>query len=439
MTATGALSHRRVLKIAVPIVAANVTVPLLGAVDTAVVGQIGAAAPIGAVGIGAIVLTAVYWLFGFLRMGTTGLTSQALGADDGREVQALLLRVLLTGFVGGVLLILLQVPVFWGAFQLAPASAEVENLARDYLGIRVFSAPAVIAFYGISGWLIAREQTRAVFLLQLWMNGLNIVLDLWFVLGLGWGVEGVAWATFLAEWTGLALGLWTCRAGLTRAAFADTERIFDLVRLRHMLVVNIDILLRTAFLEAAFVSFLFLGSGFSDLTLAANQILMQFLHVTAFALDGFAFAAEVLVGRAMGARARADLRRAAIMTSQWGLGIVLALAAGFALLGTSIVAIMATAVDVRAEAAVFLPWMVLAPLTGAAAWMFDGIFLGATRTRDLRNAMAVSFLVYLAAVLTLLPFFGNHGLWAALNIFFVARGVTLALRYPALEAAATRA
>ena len=259
-----AVTHRRVLKIALPIVLSNATVPILGAVDTGVVGQLGLAAPIGAVGIGSIILTAVYWMFGFLRMGTTGLTSQAHGAGQPGEVAAMLTRALMIGLAGGVAIIALQGPVFWGAFQLSPASEEVETLARGYMQIRVFSAPAIIALYGVTGWLIALERTRAVLAIQLVMNGFNIALDLWFVLGLGWGVEGVAWATFLAEWSGLALGLWLCRDVFRVPAWRDWTRIFDRARLRLLLAVNSDILLRSLLLEAIFLSFLFLGADFGD-------------------------------------------------------------------------------------------------------------------------------------------------------------------------------
>jgi len=192
------VTHARVLKIALPIVISNATVPILGAVDTGVVGQMGLAEPIGAVGIGAVILTGIYWIFGFLRMGTTGLTSQAHGAGETGEVAALLNRALMIGFAGGVALIALQMPIFWAAFRLAPASAEVEGLARDYLAIRVWSAPAMIAIFGLTGWLIAQERTRAVLAIQVLMNGVNIVLDLWFVLGLDWGVTGVARATVIA-------------------------------------------------------------------------------------------------------------------------------------------------------------------------------------------------------------------------------------------------
>ncbi|WP_306151901.1 MATE family efflux transporter [Roseovarius sp. MMSF_3281] len=433
--APGAITHKRVLNIALPILLANITVPILGAVDTGVVGQMGQAAPIGAVGIGAVILSALYWIFGFLRMGTTGLTSQAHGAGRTGEVAALLTRALMIALAGGVAVITLQIPLFAGAFLLAPASTEVEGLAREYLGIRVWSAPAMIAIYGITGWLIALERTRAVLLIQLLMNGVNIGLDLWFVLGLGWGVQGVALATFLAEWGGLMLGLWLCRDAFRVPAWRDWPRVFDRQALRHMGQVNGDILLRSLMLQAIFLSFLFLGANFGDVTLAANQVLLQFLHITAYALDGFAFAAEALVGQAMGRADSRHLRRAATVSSTWGLVSVGVLATGFALMGGVIIDTMAKVPEVQAEARVYLPYMVVAPVLGLGPYMLDGIFIGATRTRDMRNMMVLSLLSYLLAAALLVPQFGNHGLWLALLISFVARAATLGARYPALERA----
>nr|WP_245216215.1 MATE family efflux transporter [Sagittula salina] len=427
------------MKIAFPILLANVTVPILGAVDTGVVGQIPAPEPIAAVGVGAIVLTSVYWIFGFLRMGTAGLTAQATGQGNGAEVAALLTRSLMIGALGGVALILLQSLIFAGAFALSPASREVESLARQYMTIRIWSAPAAIAIYGINGWLIAQERARQVLALQLWMNGANVGLDLFFVLSLGWGVQGVAFATFLSEWSGLALGLWLCRAAFGQPAWRDMARVFDRAKLKRMAVVNTDILIRSLLLQAIFTSFLLLGGRFDSTTLAANQVLLQFLSITAYALDGFAFAAEALVGQALGARAADKLRRAAVLTSLWGLISNFIFMLAFALAGGWIIDLMATDPTVRDAARLYLPWMVAAPLVGLASWMLDGIFIGATRTADMRNMMALSFAAYAVAVYVLMPIMGNHGLWAALMISFIARGATLALRYPALERAALTA
>ncbi|MEM6372326.1 MAG: MATE family efflux transporter [Pseudomonadota bacterium] len=427
------LTHRRVLKIALPIVLSNATVPILGAVDVGVVGQMGEAAPIGAVAMGAIILTTLYWVFGFLRMGTVGLVGQSAGAGDADEVSASLTRALLVAGVGGLCLIVLQAPLFLGAFQLSPASAEVERLARDYLFIRIWSAPAAISVYAVTGWLVAMERTGAVFWVQLGMNGVNIALSFVFVLGFGWGVVGVAFSTVIAELLGAGLGLWFCRVAFRRPAWRDRARVLERAKLVRMALLNTDILLRSAMLMVIFSSFVFIGARFGDVTLAANEVLIQFMYITAHAMDGFAFAAETLIARAYGRKDRARVRRSAVITSLWGMVVCVVTASAFLLAGPWLIDLMAKDVDVQAEARAYLWWMVFAPLVGCAAWMFDGIFIGAARGRDMRNMMAVSFVIYWGAILVLLPVMGNHGLWAALLISFVARGVTLGMRYPALE------
>jgi MATE family multidrug resistance protein len=429
------VTHARVIRIALPIVLSNATVPLLGAVDTGVVGQLGEAAPIGAVGIGAVILATLYWVFGFLRMGTTGLVAQARGAGDPAETGAILMRALLIGASAGLVFVLVQGALFWAAFRLAPASAEVEALARAYLAIRIWGAPATIALYAVTGWLIAVERTRGVLVLQLWMNGLNVGLDLWLVLGFGWGVEGVAVATLIAEWTGLGLGLWLCRPAFEGEPWRDWARVFDRGRLARMMRVNGDIMIRSVLLQAAFTTFLFLGAGQGDVTLAANQVLLQFLSITAYALDGFAFAAEAMVGAAVGAGARAGVRRAGLVASQWGFGGAAALCFVFALAGPALIDLMTTAPEVRAAARGYLPWIAVAPLIGVASWMLDGIYIGATWTREMRVAMLQSVAVYAVALAVLVPGLGNHGLWAALMTLNATRAVTLGWRYPRLERA----
>ena len=436
MSETLQLTHRRVLTVALPVVLSNATVPILGAVDTGVVGQMGLAAPIGAVGIGAIALTAIYWIFGFLRMGTAGFTAQAHGAGRKGEVSALLSRAMIIGLCAGFMIVALQFPLMWLALQTAPASAEVETMARSYMGIRIYGAPAAIGIYALTGWMIGLGRTRSVLIVQLWMNGLNIVLDLWFVLGLEWGVEGVAIATLIAEWSGLLLGLWLCRDALNTPAWKDWPRVFERAQMVRFARVNRDILLRSVMLQGIFMSFVFLGARFGDVTLAANHVLLQFLEITAYAMDGFAIAAETLVGQAMGARSVARVRRAALMTSFWGLVSVIITASAFAFFGPWIIDLMTTAPDVRIEARAYLPYMIAAPLVGCAAWMLDGIFIGATRSADMRNMMALSAVIYVIALLILMPMIGNHGLWVALLISFVARGITLGARYLSLERAA---
>ena len=333
--------------------------------------------------------------------------------------------------IAGVLLIALQQPIFWAAFQMAPASAEVEALAREYMAVRLWSAPAAIAIYGIGGWLVARERTSGLFWLQLWSNGLNIVLSMLFVLRFGWGIEGVALATVISEWTGLALGLFLTRDGFQGRAWRDWPRVFDAARLWHMASVNTDILIRSVILMAGFTSFLYIGADFGDTVLAANQILLQFLYITAYAMDGFAFAAEALVGQALGARRWARLRRGALLTSGWGAVICLVLSAVFFVAGPALIDLLtggfelsfrpfeigraaeqtAEALAVQAEARSYLLWMVAAPVLGCASWMLDGIFIGATRARDMRNMMILSSLVYLAALAD-----AGSGLWQSRSV-----------------------
>ena len=430
------LTHRRVLKIALPIVISNATVPLLGIVDVGVVGQMGEAAPIGAVGIGAIILTSVFWIFGFLRMGTVGLVGQAEGAGDMAEVSAILTRALIIAGVGGALLICSYPLIVFAAFSWEPTSPEVEALARQYLFIRIWTAPFAISVYALTGWLVAQERTGAVFWIQLLMNSLNISLNFLFVLGFGWGVEGVAFSTALAEIFGAGLALWFCRGAFSRPDWRDWPRVFERARLVKMALLNVDILIRSALLMAIFTSFTFLSAAFGEVTLAANEVLIQFMYFTAYAMDGFAFAAETLIARAYGRRDPGRVRRSAVLTSGWGMAICCGLGLAFWLFGPYLIDILAKDADVRSVARVYLPWMALAPIIGCAAWMLDGIFIGAARGRDMRNMMILSASIYVLAALVLIPWLGNHGVWAALLVSFAARGVSLGARYPALERAA---
>lgn len=427
------LTHRRVLKIALPIVVSNATVPLLGIVDVGVVGQMGEAAPIGAVGLGAIILSSVFWIFGFLRMGTVGLVGQAEGAGDVAEVSAILTRALLIAGAGGVLLIACYPLIIWAAFSWGPTTPEVAELAQRYLFIRIWTAPFAISVFALTGWLIAQERTGSVFVIQLVMNALNIAMNFLFVLGFGWGVAGVALSSALAEIVGALLALWICRSAFSRPAWRDWTRVFDRARLVKMALLNVDILIRSALLVAIFTSFTFLGARFGEVTLAANEVLIQFLYLTAYAMDGFAFAAETLIARAYGRRDKGRLRRSALLTSFWGLAICIGMGGAFWLGGPWLIDLLAKDVEVQATARDFLPWMVLAPLVGCAAWMLDGIFIGAARGRDMRNMMILSACIYVGAAVILIPLWGNHGVWAALLISFAARGVTLGARYPALE------
>ncbi len=425
--------HRRVWALAGPIMLANLSTPLLGAVDTAVVGQLPDAAYIGGVAIGALVFSFLFWGFGFLRMGTTGFTAQAHGAGDRDELRATLLRPLILALGLGVLLIALRAPIGMLAFDLLEASPEVETQAASYYEIRIWSAPAALVNYTVLGWLLGIQRTRSALVLQVVLNGVNIVLDLVFVIDLGWGIEGVALASLIAETGAAALGI----AVVSRAVAQGGGR-WDWSRLRRrdrvvaLFRVNLDIFLRTLALIFAFSYFTAQGAKMGDITLAANAILMHLLTMMAYGLDGFSHAAEILAGSALGARSRAAFLGAVRSATIWGFGCAVVVALAYAALGPQIIGLFTVLPEVRATAEAFLPWIVLSPLVSVWSFLLDGIFIGTTRTAAMRNAMAVSLLAYLSACWLLVPALGNHGLWLAFTLFMAARAVTLGVAFPRL-------
>ena len=427
------ITHKRILAISIPIILSNVTIPLLGVVDTAVIGQLGKVAPIGAVGIGALIISAIYWIFGFLRMGTTGLTAQAVGKKDNQEIIALLSRTLLIGITAGLVLILINDFIFWGSFKVSPASEEVENLAYSYMKIRIYSAPAAISIFGILGWLIAQERTRMVLLLQLWMNGSNILLDFLFVIGFNWGVEGVALATVIAEVSSFFLGIFICRSAFIGSAWRSFHLVLNKAKISKMAVVNFDILIRSMFLQAAFILFMFLSSDINDEILAINQILLQFLSISAYALDGFAFSAEALIGQAFGAKSVKSLRKVSIFATFWAFLAAIVLTLCFYFGSDFLIVLMTSSEELRENAQVYVYWVIVAPILAAPAFILDGIFIGATRTKDMRNCMIISFGIYCLVVWLLYEPFGNQGLWAALMVMFIVRAVTLFFQYFSIE------
>ena len=434
----GPLTYGRVLALAAPIILANLAVPLLGIVDTAVIGHLGRAAPLAAIAIGSQIFNFLYWSMGFLRMGTTGLSAQADGADNDAEVRAVLLRSLLLGIAIGVLLVFGQRPIALAAAWAFETSPDVAAMAGEYFEIRIWGAPATMVTYVALGWFIGLRQTRIVLLLQVFLNGLNIVLDVLFVVGLGWGIRGVAVGTLISEWSAalLALGLIAWRLRRRRpdrnATSSLISRVFDPKAVVATIDVNRDIFVRTVLLIAAFAWFTRQGAKSGEVVLAANYVLHQFLAFSAFFLDGFAFSTEALVGQAVGAESRIRLNRAVRLTTVLGLATAAVTAAVFALAGPRIIDGLTTADDVQTIARAFLPYAVLHPLLGLWCFQLDGIFIGATRTADMRNTMIVSFVIYMVVWWLLWVPLGNHGLWIAFLVFFAARGITLGVRYPAL-------
>lgn len=426
------MSHRAVFAIALPVIFSNVSTPLIGVVDTAVVGRLPDPAYIGAVAVGALIFTSLFWAFGFLRMGTTGLTAQALGADNRDEILASLGRALLIAACVGVALILLQWPIREIAFALLEGTETVEALAREYFDVRIWAAPAALANYALLGWFIGLGRTGIALLLQLVLNITNMMLDVLFVLLFDWGVRGVALGTLIAETLAMLVGL-VFALLQARALHAHWKRssLLSRERLKRTLAVNRDIMIRSLALIVVFIWFVAQGARQGDVTLAANAVLMQFISVSAYFLDGLAFAAEALVGRAVGAAHRPGLIAAARLTTLWAVGFASIAAGAIAILGPTFIDALTVDEATRATARAYLPWVVAAPLLGVWAFQLDGIFIGATRTVEMRNAMLLSLVIFLVAWWLLTPW-ANHGLWAAFNVHYLARSVTLAYYTPRL-------
>jgi MATE family multidrug resistance protein len=416
-----------------PIILSNVSVPLLGMVDTAVMGHLSEPYYIGAVALGAMLFNFLYHGFNCLRMGTTGPTAQARGAGEYAEVRALAGRALLLATIIGGGVILVQVPIVDFAFWLVESSVEVETLGREYFLIRVWALPPVLATYAIIGWFYGLRDARIPLILQIFTNSINIVLDIVFVFGFGWDVAGVASASVIAECAGLLLGLYYVRRRLrTLPGGGGQARVLDPLRMRRMLSVNRDIFLRTMCVVSVSAMFIAKSGSLGDLTLAANQVLHNFIIFTSFGLDGVAHAAEAILGESVGRRDRAAFRSGVRIVILWGGLVGLAFVAVFGLAGTGVIALITTIPEVRALANDFLPWAVLMPLVSVWAYTYDGVFLSATRTGPMRNSMILSFVGFLILVHVLMPLLGNTGLWIALTVFLALRGVTLHLFYPAL-------
>lgn len=428
-------ARSRVWALAVPVILANLSVPLLGMVDTAVMGHLDSPAYLGAVAVGALVFDYLYWSFGFLRMGTTGPTAQAIGAGDGAEARAVFGRAFLIGVTVALGLWLVQAPVRTAALALLEGSAEVESLAATYFSIRIWSAPAALVQFAQIGWLMGLGRAKAVLAQQVVANILNICLNLTFVLGLGMDVDGVALATVIAEYTGMVVGFLLMAPSLKALPGGgwDRARLLDPVRLKKLVGINGDIFVRTLCLISAFAWFTAKGAEAGDVTLAANAVLLTFLTIASYGLDGFAHAAETLVGGAVGARNRAALREAVTASTGLALALSAGMAALFLLGGPSLIAVLTGLPEVRAAAGEYLPWAVVLPLVAVWGFQFDGIFLGATESRPLRNMMILCLAAFLALSALLLPAWGNHGLWAAFTVFMALRGASLAALYPRME------
>ena len=432
------ISYRYLLQKAWPIILANASVPLLGLVDTAVIGNIGSITDLGAIAFGALIFSFVYWSFGFLRMGTTGFAAQASGAGDQQEVRAVLGRALLIALCLGVVLILIQWPIGLAAFSLLDGSAPVEAVAQQYFDIRIWGAPATLATFALMGLLIGLGKSRTLLIVQLFLNGLNILLDVWFAGILGWGASGIALGTVIAEWTTVLLAGWLVYRTLNERkllteVFWPKAKIMDLSALLKTASANLDIMLRTLILVFSFAFFINQSAKFGDTVLASNHILLQLIAFSAFFLDGYAFVVEALVGGAIGAKRRDVFDLAVRRSTVLALITAILLALVIALVGDIAVMLMTDISSVRLATNQLLPFAALYVLFSFAAFQLDGIFIGASFTRQMRDAAALSIAVYFIAWWALSDQHGIQGLWGAMIIYVVARAVALLLFYPSLR------
>jgi multidrug resistance protein, MATE family len=433
----GPPSLRDVLLIAAPIMLSNATTPLIGFVDAVVVGQLGAAHLIGGVAMASVMFNAIYWGFGFLRMSTTGFVAQALGAGNQSEIAATLYRAVVLAVAAGLAVVLLQTPLRQLFFWFLGGSVQVQDAARGYYDWRIWAAPAGMVNFALLGWFIGLGRAGVAFWLQLGLNVLNIVFALILTLRLGYGVPGVGMAACAAEWLAVGAGLLVARRELAaRGSTASRSAILDAGKLAAMFAANRDILIRTACVLGAGQVFMKMSAAQGDAALAANALLLNLLYIIYYLLDGYANAAETLVGQAIGARDRQRLDATVRMTLMAGGVTATVIAVLLWAFGDSIIAFMTPNREVRDLAAIFMPWAIIMPIIAVWCFVYDGIFIGATRTVDMRNMMLLSFVFYLAALAAFVPPFANHGIWAAHVVFFVIRALTLAWKYPGLAAMA---
>jgi MATE family multidrug resistance protein len=425
------VGSRQVFAIAGPAMVANLTTPLIGVVSTTAIGRLDDAALLGGVAMASVIFDCLFWLFGFLRMSTLAFTAQALGAGETRELTAILVRGFIVAGLIGAALIALQLPLTAVLFDLMGGSEGVTRAAKTYFVIRIWSSPMALANYVILGWLVGQARANLALALQIVINLANMAATILLVLVYDTGIAGAAIAALLSEAVGFVLGVIACRRHADGGFAVPRASLFDRTKLMRMLAVNSDILIRTAALIAAFLFFTAKGARAGDVTLAANSVLNNFLLISAFFLDGLANAAQQLCGRTLGARDARGFADSTRLVLLWGLGFALVVAVLFALFGRALIDFMTTSEDVRRSARDFLLFVVLAPLPGVFAFGFDGIYVGATWAREMRNLMLAALAIFLATWWALQSF-GNAGLWSAMIALYIARGGLQGARYPPL-------
>lgn len=417
-------------RIAAPMILSNISVPLLGMVDTGVTGHLDSSAYLGAVAIGATIFTVLYIGMNFLRMGTTGIAAQSFGANDSEGLRAALGQALIVGLVIAVMLIVLQVPISKLALKLLGGDVETQKYAAEYFFIRIWSAPGTLANFAIIGWFIGLQNARVPLAIFLTINLTNIALDLLFVVVLGMKVDGVALASVIAEYSGLIVGgLFVLSALRQRPGLWPVDRLKNFSAYKAFFAINANLFVRSMALMFTFSFITAQGARLGGLVLAANAVLMNFQFLTALGLDGIAHAAEALVGKAIGEKRRGALEHTVKLTLRWSLIFAVGFAAFYALFGTLIIGVLTDLEDVREAAIRYLPWMIASPVVSVWCFLYDGVYVGATRAKGMRNVMVFSTIVIFLPAWYLLQPLGNDGLWLAFLLFMASRGIGMHLGY----------
>lgn len=422
---------KRILSIALPSIVANITVPLLGLVDMAVSGHLGNAVYIGAVAVGSMIFNVVYWVFGFLRMGTSGMTSQALGRRDMNDVATTLARSIVVAMAVAAFIIILQKPLGSVALALVGASAEINTEAWHYFRICVWGAPAMLCLYSLTGWYIGMQNTRLPMFISIMQNVVNIVASCTFVYGFGMKVEGIALGTLVAQYAGLlvSITLWATTYGKRILRHVQWQRIMEGTAMGHFFSVNRDIFLRTLCLVAVNFYFLSAGAAQGAVVLAVNTLLMQLFTLYSYVMDGFAFAGEALCGKHYGAGNHVEFSRTVRRLFGWGFALTVAYTMVYAVGGTGFLRLLTDDIEVVAASAEYAPWAVLIPICGLAAFIWDGVFIGTTNTRGMFAATAAAMLVFFGVYLSLRSEWQNHALWLAFLTFLLTRGAVQSYIY----------
>ncbi|MCF6268508.1 MAG: MATE family efflux transporter [Melioribacteraceae bacterium] len=421
--------NKQILTLAIPNILTNLSVPLLSSVDTAVVGHLDEVYYLGAIAIGSMIFNFIYWAFGFLRMGTTGLTSQSFGKKDEKEIALNLFRPLLVALVAAIIIISLQYVIAEISFMIIDASAEVEKHAMEYFYIRIFAAPATLAIYVFHGWLLGMQNAKYPMILLITVNVLNLFFNLLFIYQFEMSSDGVALGTVLAQYFGLLIAIALfARKYKNYLKYFSISEILNLSKLKTFYKVNSNIFVRTLALLFVLSFFTAESAKFGDDILAANTILLQMWIIIAYAVDGFAFAAESLVGKFIGAKDFDKLKLSIKYLFVWGLGVGLIFTLIYSIVGEVIIALFTNNKIVIQLALVFVFWTIISQLINSVSFIWDGIYIGAIKTRAMRNSMLFSaFAVFLPTYYLTKEYLGNHSLWLALTLFMVVRAVSLTL------------